>query len=129
MRIGSLFSGIGGFELGLERAGLGPVTWQVEIDGKARHVLTRHWPAVLRLHDVREACAGNLPRVDLICGGFPCQVPAVRGDLWRLGYASLPVRVQAAEVGVDRVSVLGNAVVPLVAEAIGNLIQHVRGAA
>lgn len=71
--IGSLFSGIGGLELGLERAGLGPTIWQVEIDPKARAILARHWPSTLLLEDVREVCPTGLTKPDLICGGFPCQ--------------------------------------------------------
>lgn len=54
MRIGSLFSGIGGLELGLEASGLGHVAWQVEIDPFCRKVLAKHWPEAQRLHDVRE---------------------------------------------------------------------------
>ena len=46
--IGSLFSGIGGLELGLERAGFGPTLWQVEIDDYATKVLEKHWPGVAR---------------------------------------------------------------------------------
>ncbi len=71
--IGSLFSGIGGLELGLERAGLGPVRWQVEIDGFFRAVLAEHWPKARRYEDVRKVGRANLAPVDLVCGGFPCQ--------------------------------------------------------
>ncbi|MBK8260202.1 MAG: DNA cytosine methyltransferase [Nannocystis sp.] len=73
MTIGSLFSGIGGLELGLERAGLGPVMWQCEIDADARTVLRRHWPSAELHRDVRALDAATLPHVDVICGGFPCQ--------------------------------------------------------
>lgn len=72
LTIGSLFSGIGGLELGLERAGLGPVRWQCEIDPYCRRVLANHWPGVRRFHDVRDV-DGEAERVDLVCGGFPCQ--------------------------------------------------------
>ena len=72
MTFGSLFAGIGGFDLGLERAGM-RCLWQVEIDDYARRVLAKHWPDVARYGDVRGCGADNLARVDLICGGFPCQ--------------------------------------------------------
>lgn len=144
--MGSLFSGIGGLEKGLEDAGLGRVVWQIEKDAFCRTVLERHWPSVTRYEDVVRAT--NLARCDVVCGGFPCQdlsdasrgrrkgldgersglwkemrriikegaprwvvvenvsgsaerlwLPVVRRDLWKLGYASLPLRVSAADVG------------------------------
>lgn len=73
-----LFSGIGGFSLGLERAGMKCVA-HVEIDPYCRRVLARHWD-VLCLEDVRNAGRHNLPETDLICGGFPCQGLSVAGQ-------------------------------------------------
>lgn len=73
---GSLFAGIGGMDLGLERAGW-ECRWQVELDPWCRAVLERHWPDVPRFPDVR----GFQPpeRVDLIAGGFPCQPFSLAG--------------------------------------------------
>ena len=76
--IGSLFSGIGGLELGLEACGLGPVIWQCDSDPAARAVLEAHWPGVRRYNDVREI-DGRAERPDLICGGFPCQPVSLAG--------------------------------------------------
>lgn len=72
MTFGSLFAGIGGFDLGLEMAGM-ECKWQVEIDPYARRVLEKHWPNVRRHDDVRTFPVGSVDewRVDLICGGFP----------------------------------------------------------
>lgn len=74
----SLFAGIGGFDLGLERAGMQCVA-QVEIDDYAQRVLAKHWPTVPRFRDVRSVGAHNLPHADLMCGGFPCQDISIAG--------------------------------------------------
>ncbi len=71
MTVGSLFAGIGGFDLGFERAGF-EIRWQVEIDPFCRAVLAKHWPDVRRYEDVRTVGV-ELERVDVIVGGFPCQ--------------------------------------------------------
>ena len=72
--IGSLFAGIGGFELGLERAIPGAQTiWQVEQNEYCQSILKKHWPHAQLFGDVCEVGAHNLPPVDILCGGFPCQ--------------------------------------------------------
>ena len=70
MTFGSLFSGIGGFDLGLERSGM-ECAWQVEIDEQCGAVLEDHWPDVKTYRDIKEVVPTELPAVDLICGGFP----------------------------------------------------------
>jgi len=74
IKIGSLFSGIGGFELGLERAIPNSTTlWQVEQVPFCQQILAKHWPNATIHNDVRTVGAHNLQPVDIICGGFPCQ--------------------------------------------------------
>ncbi len=74
LTFGSLFAGIGGFDLGFERAGL-ECKWQVEIDPYCQRVLAKHWPEVRRHDDIRTFPPDGSDewRVDVICGGFPCQ--------------------------------------------------------
>jgi len=72
MKVGSLFAGIGGLDLGLERAGFN-VIWQVEKDQFCRDVLSKHWRDIPQHILVEEVGAHNLEECDVICGGFPCQ--------------------------------------------------------
>lgn len=97
MTLLDLFSGIGGFSLGLERAGFRTVAF-CEIDPWCRRVLAKHWPKVPIYDDVRTVDAARLradgiERIDAICGGFPCQdislagkgagLDGERSGLWR----------------------------------------------
>ena len=110
MKAISLFSGVGGFDLGFERAGIETVL-QAEIDPWCNKVLARHWPNTRRVTDVRcvgsfrestrrtqadghlatvddgrrETGAGLPDGVDLVYGGFPCQDVSVAGKRAGLG--------------------------------------------
>src|SRR5215510_9060927 len=91
LTFGSLFAGIGGIDLGLERAGM-ECRWQVEIDPFCRQILAKHWPEVKRYDDIRKLAASDLEPVDLMAGGFPCQdlsqagkragIEGTRSGLW-----------------------------------------------
>lgn len=78
MIYGSLFTGIGGIDLGLDWAGM-ECAFQVEIEPYCRRVLQKHWPDVRRFEDVRTVGRTNLDYVDLIAGGFPCQDLSLAG--------------------------------------------------
>jgi DNA (cytosine-5)-methyltransferase 1 len=78
LTFGELFAGIGGFSLGLERAGM-TCKWQVEIDPYATAVLRKRWPQVPKHDDVRTFPPQGEWGVDVICGGFPCQDISVAG--------------------------------------------------
>ena len=109
---GSLFAGIGGMDLGLERAGF-ECLWQVEVDDYATRVLERHWPQVQRFRDIRTV--KHPPRVDLICGGFPCQdisnagpkigINGARSGLWS-EFARIIGEIRPTFVLVENVSAL-----------------------
>ena len=114
MTVGSLFAGIGGFDLGLERAGF-EIKWQVEIDPFCRKVLEKHWPQVKRYEDVRTVYWGNVEFVDVICGGFPCQdisqagcragIDGERSGLWREMVAAIRI-LRPRYIIVENVSAL-----------------------
>lgn len=78
LTFGSLFAGIGGFDLGFERAGI-QTKWSSEIDENCNAVRRRHWPNVRQHGDVRAIGKHNLEPVDILTGGFPCQDLSVAG--------------------------------------------------
>jgi DNA (cytosine-5)-methyltransferase 1 len=91
MRVLDLFSGIGGFSLGLERAGPFRTVAFCERDKFCQAVLRKHWPGTPIYDDVRTIPTDELGTIDVICGGFPCQPWSVAGqqrgaeddrDLW-----------------------------------------------
>lgn len=89
LRVLDLFSGIGGFSLGLERTGGFETVAFCEIEEFPRKVLAKHWPNVPCYRDVRELTAERLTAdgiaVDVICGGFPCQDLSATGSQAGLG--------------------------------------------
>jgi DNA (cytosine-5)-methyltransferase 1 len=83
MNVLDLFSGIGGFSLGLERAGFTTVAF-CEREPFCQQILSQHWPGVPVYDDVQTLTAERLKAdgvetVDLICGGFPCQDISLAG--------------------------------------------------
>lgn len=84
IKLGSLFAGIGGFELGaqwaFDRAGIPhKILFQVEQNKYCQSVLRKHWPGTQIFDDVRAVGRHNLPDVDVLIGGFPCQDISVAG--------------------------------------------------
>lgn len=75
--VGSLFAGIGGFDLGFEQAGF-KTAWQVEINPVCRAVLADRFPHAVQHEDV-QTCLPALSRVDVVVGGFPCQDVSTMG--------------------------------------------------
>ena len=119
LRLLDLFSGIGGFSLGLERSGGFETVAFCEIEDFPRRVLAKHWPKVPCYHDIRELTAARLAAdgiaVDAICGGFPCQdisnagkragIEGERSGLWT-EYARLIGELRPRVVFVENVSAL-----------------------
>jgi len=75
---GDICAGIGGFSLGFERAGM-KCAYQIEKDHFCQAVLTKHWPDVPKWKDLLEIKKGELPAVDLMAGGIPCQPHSAAG--------------------------------------------------
>jgi len=75
---GSLFTGVGGFDLAFDQAGYQP-RFQVEWDKHCQQVLAHHWPEVPRWHDVCDVNGADLPPVDVLTFGSPCQDLSVAG--------------------------------------------------
>lgn len=107
----SLFSGIGGLDLGLEQSGMTCVA-QVEINPYCQRVLAKHWPHVQRFTDIRAVNSTTLPNADLMCGGFPCQdvstlgsrtgITGKQSSLWG-EYARLITEAQPRYVFIENV--------------------------
>ena len=72
IKVGSLFAGIGGFDLGFARAGF-EVAWSVEINPQSQQVLRKQFPNAKIYGDITQVIVEDLERVDIVCGGFPCQ--------------------------------------------------------
>jgi DNA (cytosine-5)-methyltransferase 1 len=99
MRIGSLFSGYGGLDLGVMAALDGSIAWHAEIDPDASRVLAERWPDVPNLGDITNVGWSQVEPVDVVIGGFPCQDvssagrrvglrPGTRSGLWsQMAYA------------------------------------------
>jgi len=119
MTVLDLFSGIGGFSLGLERTGGFRTVAFCEIDPFCRRVLAKHWPEVPIHDDIRTLNADWLAETgawpDVICGGFPCQdislagkgagLAGERSGLWR-EYARLIGEIRPSFVLVENVAAL-----------------------
>jgi len=89
MKVLDLFSGIGGFSLGLERAGFETVAF-CEIEKYPQKVLAKHWPNIPIYEDVRELTydrlrSDGIAGIDVICGGFPCQDISIAGKQKGIG--------------------------------------------
>lgn len=114
MKVLDLFSGIGGFSLGLERAGMETVAF-CEISPVCRHLLAHHWTDVPCFDDVTTLTGEQVGPIDVICGGFPCQdislagkgagLAGERSGLWR-EYARLVRELRPAFVIVENVAAL-----------------------
>lgn len=102
----SLCSGVGGLELGLERAGVGIVETQIEIDLYCRRVLDKHYPHARRMLDIKRAWR-DVGRHNVVCAGFPCQPVSVAGkrkaqndERWLWPYVAAAIEVASPQLVV-----------------------------
>lgn len=72
LRVASFFAGIGGFDLGFERAGM-EIVWQCEVEPFCQKILAQHWPHVPLAKDITKVTPDEIPDADVWVGGFPCQ--------------------------------------------------------
>lgn len=126
LRVLDLFSGIGGFSLGLDRTGGFETVAFCEIEEFPRRVLAKHWPKVPIYHDVRELTKDVLDRdgitVDVITGGFPCQDVSTAGKM---------AGIDGERSGLwGQIARLGGEIQPrlIIVENVSNLISGGSGA-
>ena len=126
LRVLDLFSGIGGFSLGLDRTGGFKTVPFCEIDPFCRRVLAKHWPDVPCHEDVRSLSRGDVAeRVDVICGGFPCQDISAAGRRKGLAGARSGLWAEYARIAGEfrpRYIVMENS-----AELLGNGLGDILG--
>ena len=111
---GSLFSGIGGFDLGFERAGFTTV-WQVENGLYCQAILAQHFPDAQRFGDIRTICWDKIKQPTVLSGGSPCQdisvagkaagLQGARSGLWSYFYRAISI-LRPSYVVVENVSAL-----------------------
>ncbi|HRC62622.1 MAG TPA: DNA (cytosine-5-)-methyltransferase, partial [Dehalococcoidia bacterium] len=99
LRAGSTFSGVGGLDLGLRRAGLDHAFF-AELDPWRRAVLAAHWPGVDVYDDVHAVRSGAGP-VDVLAGGFPCQDVSIAGHRRGLAGARSGLFFEFARIAAD----------------------------
>ena len=115
MKIGSLFSGIGGIELGFEKVGGFETKWFVEKEPYCQAILKKHWPKVPIYKDITKVNFKEIEQVDIITGGFPCQdisnagqrkgIGGERSGLWKEFWRAIG-EIQPRYAFVENVSAL-----------------------